>query len=455
MQDSGDDPTVAEELRSAPPAPRWRWRALLIALLIASAGAAVAVLVPVVTDHGEPVTTAPRPGGAPTAPAVEVFAGPPRGSLAGDAAFVDADRRLPWTAGPADPPVVDPPLDSRRVVLATDVPGGRWTLVVGRNTAVPQDAGGGRSDLAGAWFTGPAGAAPEQLGLSNVPYGISPTLPMALVDPRAGVLVVVAAPGDVVEVSERPVIDADGEATRSYSPVGTVDGVAVVDLPPSDLAYSAAVAYQVVRDGALVVRTWPDPVLRPDPPPAAPVAVDFVRGMASSTAQEAARSAAEDVLALVGLPRSAVRVAAQWAGDLPLAGGAGAVVTVTLPSGAVVVTVRWLLPQRDGLTGADCGQEIQPAGPPAEQRVFAAVCTIIDPSGATGVETVLLVVGPPDVVAVRAYAAGHVFLAEYPAAGGVLLVPLERRPAAVEGVTDGGVGRGRVDLLGLDADFGN
>jgi hypothetical protein len=53
--------------------------------------------------------------------------GPARGSLAGDAAFVEAVRQLSWS-DPGARAAAPPPAGSQ-VLFAGDVPGGRWALV--------------------------------------------------------------------------------------------------------------------------------------------------------------------------------------------------------------------------------------------------------------------------------------------------------------------------------------
>lgn len=448
------------ELTSGIPGPAGHRRRWLVPATAGAAALAVALTVAVSRDGPSP----PAPSADATwqaAPAAEVFAGPPRGSLADDAEFLDAARRLPWT----DPEgqlrgLPDPPLDTRRVAYAADVAAGRWVLVVGRDTGLPPATGavaGGSAAgaLAAAWFTGPVGASAEELRLGNVPYGISPTLPMALWEPATGQLVVVTAPGDVVEVSERPQIDAAGVASRSYRPVDTDDGVAVLRLPPSEAPYGGAVSYRVLREGALVVRSWPEPLTGPDPPPGPPPPVVYPRGTPSAAAQEAATGIVRDVLAVTGLQRSEVRAAALWAGEVTGTTGSGALVTVELPSGAVVVAARWQPGIPDGLFWADCGQAIEPAGQDHGRRVYAGSCDLYQVVGDPPAQHLLFVVGPRDVASVRVYGADDVFLAELPAADGVLVAPLPRGTVTVEGVTAGGVGRGRVPLLGSRVSFGN
>jgi hypothetical protein len=156
---------------------------------VAALVATVAVLVPHLLTRSPASGPAPA-ATTPTSSGATVLAGSARGSLAGDTAFVDAVRGLSWTApedasagGPADPP-----LDSRSVVFAGDVPGGRWALV-----AAP-DSKTGR--LAAMWFLGPAGASPADLRPVSRLAGIHEGTPVTLDDAATGTLVVVAAPGD-------------------------------------------------------------------------------------------------------------------------------------------------------------------------------------------------------------------------------------------------------------------
>ena len=88
---------------------------------------------------------------------------PTRGSLADDESWVEQARRLPWRSpGLAesleDVELPDPPLDTRHVAFAGDVPGGRVALVLGRDRTFGH-----------AWFVGPEGADPDELTLAALP----------------------------------------------------------------------------------------------------------------------------------------------------------------------------------------------------------------------------------------------------------------------------------------------
>ena len=396
----------------------------------------------------------------------ELLERPTRGSLASDSAFVDGVRALPWTSGPpetlpdgrvlAGPP--EPPPEQRTVVFAGDVPDGRWAVVVGPIDfgAGPGELPGipGEPDLAAVVFTGPKGAALEQMaiagGVNSVPANWTP----ALLDPQTGTVLVIATPGDQVEVSARPEIDADGNGSRSYREVETVDGVAVVQLTTGGQD-TWAPTYRVVREGRPQSELYPWPVAGPDD--AVPdLSIGFPRGEPTSTGRALAARTADRILGEVGLPSADVQVAAQWVGPLPGSGQEEvAVVTVTLPSGAVVVAAQ--LPEPDGAVGSSmggiCGRAVLPAGPPASRRMYALTCDVYDVESGVRRGTSLVVVGPRDVTLVRIYGRNGAFVSEHPSDDGVLAIPLPPNTDAVEAVVPGGVSLGRVELLGYSDRF--
>ncbi len=460
---STDGPTLARRvLRDSADRRRTR-RNVAVGL---SCAALLGTAVPFVLDRTPPAAVSASAGatagdsdGAVTA--TGIVDQPTRGSLSGDTGFVVGVRELPWPdPGPGGGAVVPgpsaPPPEARTVVFAGDVPGGRWALVVGRPTNATEVGSRPSGDLLAVWFTGPSGAAPGGLTLAGGPSSIPSDWPAALSDPRTGTLVVVTAPGDVVEVSERPEIASDGSTSRTYRKTRTEDGVAVTRLRPSELSSSGGVSFRVHRGDRTVARTSPWSVTPGTPP--SPVPIDYPRGQPSALGATAAEYAAERVLVEVGLPLEDVDVTAQWVGNVPSTGaGAAAVVTVTLPSGAVVVDAQWLVPWRpDGsLVGDDCGRAVQPAGPPADRRVYALACEVVEATTGAPMRTSLVVVAPRDVVLVRAYDEDRTFLSEHPSADGTVVVPLPLGTETVEAVTAGGVSLGRVELLGHSADFGD
>ena len=382
---------------------------------------------------------------------------PPRGSLAGDTAFLDGVRALPWeneTFGEDGAPGYAMP-SFRRVVYAGDVPGGRWALVVGSSSSSGSRIGpDGSGDLLQAWFTGPPGAAPDQMTLSSYPVGVPPELPVALLDPRTGALVVVAAPGDAVEVSEHSVIAADGSRSRPYEPADTTDGIATTGIDPGDLGLPYAMSYRVLRGDTVVASSSPEWVMTSDEPELPVFDISYPRGIPDADAASAAQSAALGVLGPLGLPLHGTDVVAQWAGPLPgPVQGTLAVVTVTVPSGAVVVTVQWQTVTANGdMTAAgDCGVEIRPAVVPTEERVLAVGCDIYSATTGAVVSELLMVLTPPSVTALRAYDARGRFLADLPVPeDGVLVGAKPPGTAEVEAEIAGGVLLGRTDLLGRE-----
>lgn len=433
--------------------PRW----------LAAAALLVALLVVVPFDRTDPAPEAAADTGPPVAAAALVIDdGPPRGSLADDPAFVAAVRRLPWTAGEA----AGAALGIRTVVFAGDVPGARWALVVGAvlgppfAPGSPADGPAGRSGLVAVWFGGRAGAPADELQPLTPPTRAPADAPLGLLDQGTGTLVVVAAPGDAVEVSERPAIVEDGGVYRAFRDVETVDGVAVARLRPSDVPVSTAAAFRVTRNGRLVAQATPT-TIGGRPGAALPVGLDHPGGPPPASAAPVVALTAERLLAPLGLARHELRVTMLWAGSLPGPGpdtGSAAVVAATTPSGAVVVDGEWLLsvdsPQGGYRQGGDCGLGTLPAGPPVAQRVHALGCEVVDPTtGSSIVWTVLLVVAPPQVDRVRLYDNASAFLAELPADGGLVIAPMPRLTATVEAVTAGGISLGRTQLLRRGIDF--
>jgi len=139
---------------------------------------------------------------------------------------VDGVRRLDWVvpAGIADD-VPEPAEDSRHVAFAGDVPDGRVALVVGEDD--------GR--VAAAWFTGPAGAEPDEMEVVNLPQPTGRSSAQALVQaasPTAPtvLLVAVGPPGSSMDLTAPPRVDATGVEVRPRVDLPTDDGVSVYTL---------------------------------------------------------------------------------------------------------------------------------------------------------------------------------------------------------------------------------
>lgn len=364
----------------------------------------------------------------PTIPDADIYGVPTRGSLADDVAFVEAVRQLPWTGAltegvPADldPPLPDPPLETRNVVFAGDVTGARWALVAGQNTVQPtgeaadpnlQTDLGALSDIAAVWFVGPPGAPPEQMLLATVPRGISADRPSSLYDAATGALVVMSAPGDVIEISPRPEVAADATVTRTYADTNTSDGAAVLALDPNPYQGGPPAAqYRVSRSGVLLAEQGPDGYGDPDQAPAPEIALTYLRPPNSPFAArglplDEQRMAAE-ILSQYGLRPDQIAFQVHYVGSLPGASGQLAgltVLTATFPSGAALTRAFWLQETGSSLGafgGGSCAMDdISAAGVPAAQRIIAMRCDV-----ATGAEdlpdptSTLVVIAPPPLAA--------------------------------------------------------
>jgi hypothetical protein len=420
--------TVAGMVTAARAARRRRRVQLVAGALVVLALAVVVPLLPRGAPTPTPASTpSSTPASTPTAVPVgpSVYAGPTRGSLAGDEAYLQGLRELDWPPARA--------ADTRRVVYAGDVAGGRWALVTSGGTAA--------RPAAAAWFTGPEGAAPDGLRLTSGWSTPDPAQPAALVDPATGTLLVLAAPDDQIAVSGRPEVLADGTVQRSYGLAAPAAGLVELHLAPVPGAGGSAVQLLWRRAGrppepltpaVVPTRTAPGtpPLarLRPAPEPA--------RGDAAVGPQLAS------VLGRLGQSAEDAAVTVLWAGDLPGPHEQPARVTVLAvgqPSGATVVTAPYGLAA--GPTGAAgssvCVTGVLPAGEPLDQRVVALRCDVTagfaDPATARS----LVVLAPRDAASVQLLDAAGTVLGEHPLTDGVAVV---RSPGDVARVLVHGAG---------------
>ncbi|MPQ96678.1 hypothetical protein GB931_01835 [Modestobacter sp. I12A-02628] len=385
---------------------------------------------------------------APEPPLVELYDLPTRGSLAGDPAFVEAVRALPWT-GPDQPPgLPDPTLDTRRVVFVGEVPSGaRWALVAGENTARPepplddpalQTDLGALSDVAVAWFTGPPGATPEQMQLASQPRGFTGTQPSALVDTSTGDLVVVSAPGDVVQLGTPPKVLPDGGTTMSFGSVPTPVGVAVtrIEAEPGVL-WASPPQYRVLRDGVEVPSVGPSSF---GADAAVDVPLTFLRTAPpddpGSVVGQSVDNAVRSVVPRVDRPLSADRFVVPWVGEVPGPAGVPAQVTLltaTVPSGAVVVQSMYARPLEDGgVMWSTCEQQlVWPAGQSAEERAYVLRCDVVDGSFEANTVTSLVVVAPPTAARAQVLTTDGSVLTDVALTDGVAVLPMPENAAQV------------------------
>jgi len=333
---------------------RDRYRAQRRSRAALAAGGLVALVVLV----GVPVvasTVAEAPRGEVADPAERTFVPtqasslyslPTRGSLAGDDGWLTGMAALEW--GPVDPAmraagidVPDPPPDTRRVAFAGDVASGRVALVLGMDG----------SQLVHAWFTGPEGAAADEMELASVPSASGHDDALALrdaTDPMAETvtLVVVGQPGDTVDLGLTPVVEASGEVRADRIDVPVEDGIADLEID--------FVATAMMRGGDIRVRrssgsdrglsVGESGRLRGDVPPT-PFVADIEpadpRGLRDRTDPVASAWTAASQVAEYGLSAEEAQPTLLAAGPLGARVGTyGELYGMTHPSGA---TSTWLV----------------------------------------------------------------------------------------------------------------
>ena len=441
-------PDISRDLSAAGLTDLRRRRLRHRAELLAAAATVVAVLLGAQAGASHLFDGPDRSTAAPSsAPAADVLGVPARGPLAGDAAAVDALVRLPWVSDtvqagrdPVASGIPDPPVGTRRVLWAGDSPSGlRLAVIAGENNAQPverdpelQSDLGALGSTAVAVFVGPAGAPVDQLRLTGVPHGRMDGRPIALRDATTGTALVLAAPGDYIEIAERPEYDADGVESFDFRPVDAPDGAALLTVE-----HGYAMHYRVMRDGGTIVEGQRfDLGIFSDPSGAgdheailAEVAVRTLRPPVGDPAESTIDVA--DLVMRSGLPPEEVDVVIPWTGLVPSRDGVpttAVLTTATLPSSAVLVSLTWSRPTGDGgRGGSDCGHGsysmvLPGGGIDIAERTFAFRCTTSDLSGAGESElTSLVVVAPVGATTVRLLDASGSVLDEVPLTDGVLV----------------------------------
>jgi hypothetical protein len=330
----------------------------------------------------------------------------------------------PWPGAPGT-------VDSRRVVFADDVPGGRWALVA---------AGGTRSRPAAiAWFTGPSGASADRMTLSLVRTTPDPSVPAALTDPTTGALVVIGIPGDRIAVSSRLQVDADGSVTRSFRTVPSSRGVAVVGMPPVPDATASGVRVQTTRGHSRLDVRAPA-VLLPSATSSAAVPVAPRMGTVPFLEDVAVQTRLRSVLGTLGEVVTATPVTDLWSGELPGADDRPtrlSVLAVEQPSRAFVVTAPFsYAADATGRTGTSwCATGVLPAGIPLTQRVVAVRCDLSDRGE---ISRFLVVVGPRTATSVHLLDAHGTVLSEHPLTDGVAVIRSPGNVATVSVATVNG-----------------
>ena len=327
----------------------------VVGAVVLTCAAVVVALIPVISAARGPesMSQVAAPGDA------SLLDTPTRGSLATDARFISALTMAPW---PRSTP------EQRHVAFVGDVPGGRWALVLGQREGM----------VVGQWFIGPADATPEQLTADTSSQETAGGSAFTHLEPTAPTspLVVVAAPNQTVEVSQRAVVAADGTVSRDYELVSSTDGVAVVLLDGQTReGTESAARYRLVTDGS----TGPSAPVRAsgggstfDPPTLTPL-----RTGSGTPSPEAVDLALTQIGAPTGLEDDELSPQLLWAG--PSTNGAEtidiAIVVGTLPSGALAVSTAWSQIAADGSgTASTCGNQVHPVGTRVENLTVVADC---------------------------------------------------------------------------------
>jgi DNA-directed RNA polymerase specialized sigma24 family protein len=375
------DDTAADRAADAVLAGRRRRRTTAV-LAAAALVAAVPLTVAVLDRPADPAdpavpTTSTEPSPEPRPRSVDVLVAPPRGSLADDEEFLQAARRVPWDTDD-NPPVAD-----RTVVYATDTRAGRVALVVADTP----------SGLDGAWLIGPPQASVEELR-PWVPAQIGRNRPAAVLVEGFGraAVVVVAAPGDAVEISPRLLSEQSGALRREWTTVRADDGTAVVEVAGPEVGRSAAV--RVLRDGRVAARPAigvPGAGGRIGPFELEPLR----RGTADADPALVGEAAARIALPF-GVGVDALSTELLWSGELTRTGGLGSVVVLAarVPGNAHVVTAFGRLGSVRGGLEVPCGTTSFPAELPPSIVTVATVCSVFDGSDAGADRTWLVVTAP-------------------------------------------------------------
>ncbi|MGY1615994.1 hypothetical protein ACI797_04560 [Geodermatophilus sp. SYSU D00691] len=352
---------------------------------------------------------------------------PTRGSLAGDDGWLAA-----LTAARA---LADLPPD-RHVAYAGDAAGVRLALVLA----------GAPSRPTAVWLTGPAGSGPDGMVLAAGPVPVGPREPLALWDVprgagRGGLLLVVALPGDQVELLTGRVVDAAGQETRLRTTLPLHDGVAVATAePPAAPADGDFTAGRlVVTRGATPLTVAPLLSARGAAAATAPIDPADPRGLRATVDEAQLQAVLHEMVGAYGLLPERVSPALLAAGPVGDERSRAVLVGVTLPSGA---TVAWL---SVAATAPDAVPRVVSTRPAAAgtallDRVVAvpagwAVSRIPLPPG-DGPPGWLVVSGPRGGTAAEALSAGGNVLAAFPLAGGSGTAQVPPGTSAVRVVDD-------------------
>lgn len=369
-----------------------------------------------------PTLPAPAPAPGPEQTDPSLFDLPTRGSLAADAAWVDGVRRV---VPPTDLP------GARTVAYAGEAFGERVALVLGRVDR----------RVEGAWLVGPPGAAPQDMRPATAPLVVAPYGPVSLwdvPDPRAsGLLVVVALPGDAVDVLARRSVTAEGVEgqvrARLPAPGGVTAVPVSVPVAESDRSWGARVV--VGRDE---IQTSGTDVLsdRARAIAAAPVDPADPRGLRGQVDEPLLQLLLHELMGTYGLPAGQLSPVLLATAAVGTAGDRAVLVGATLPSGATVAAL--------GVVGTGGGDPVArtvrtapaPAGDAVGDRILAvpagwAVSRLPLPLAADPPPGWLVVSGPAAGARADVLDTSGTVVAVLPLSGGVGTGPVDGQAAAV------------------------
>lgn len=324
------------------------------------------------------------------APAVDVLAGPTRGSLASDVELVEAIRRLDWR-GEANPVEAGPQPDvgARTVVFAGDVGDSRLALVSSTVNGVAHVI----------WFAGALGAPADQLQPLVAEKSWTPELPLAVIDlsePNP-VAVVVGAPGDDIEFSPAAQLNRDGTQTRPYQ-AGTEVADGIASWPTSSTG-AQALTFRTSRDNIVAFRAPFDIGGSSPAQSAAPAVPTYAdpRGYGQAADDRFIATMVGEVTNNLQLTVEQLNPTLLWAGTIPgpaTTTNTGIVLGYTAPSGASLIQETAFVESSDGYAIIPGAWQPFPVGTPVEDRALLIGNTVNDGTLNGQLVTSLVAVGP-------------------------------------------------------------
>jgi hypothetical protein len=346
--------------------------------------AAAAVLIPLTVTGAGSDTVAQGPASTTSAAGVEASYQPydvaPRGNLAANDQYVQELLNRPWSTLPE---FAGPPVQTRHVVYVNDGVDGVNALVIGWQDGAWQ----------GLWLQGPAGSTVDDLESTGDAVPVDPDYTSRYTGSQ---LVMLGRPGDLIEVSPRQDIAADGSIVPApFQTVSNSDGTATV--PGAGLGTARI---RVTRDGAVVADTvqyggqytQEGSADQLDLSPA-------LEAAAGEPEEPLVRLTVQSVLNQLGLSPADVEVGVRWGGPIGNNNldATAAIVTVQLPSGATVIVGTVGSQQQAGDTWVSitpCARQILPAGVDPATELIGMRCDLTSLANGASLGNQIIVVPP-------------------------------------------------------------